>query len=152
MAPPAHDRPTTDPSAASHLQGASATGDIRSEDASINQRMQKELTERLARFREESETPEEVERRLEAERDRTFAFMSERFPNAPKCPFCEHNTYTVSEIIHLDSGIIFGTSQQKVWPMFMVICTTCGHTFLFNALTSGVMDPPGEEPENGDAE
>jgi predicted nucleic-acid-binding Zn-ribbon protein len=73
----------------------------------------------------------------QAEANRIQALMLERWPDPPPCPFCHHDEYTISDVMVLypRKG---GPFAHKVYPVFQVICTTCGYTHLFNARVAGV--------------
>jgi hypothetical protein len=100
----------------------------------------------------ESSLPEDPIK--QAQRQRAIAWLNSHWTRDQTCPIDGRNNWTVSDVIELrpfaGGGLVVGAS---VYPMFQVICTTCGYTLLFNAAISGVVEqPPPTTPEQQSSE
>jgi len=79
------------------------------------------------------------ELRTDQQLNAILAYLQEHHPETPACPWCGNDDYTVGEVIDLypRDGGVFGA---RVFSVFQVICTTCGHTNLFNINIPGLYD------------
>lgn len=116
--PEAHDAAATHDSAerASPLQRSA-----HDEAATADSAMAEEVEEWNERWTED--------RRERARR--VLAHMRQRFPDAPRCPFCHQTEFTVTDEVVLfpeATGPLGGVG----FPVFQLICTVCGYTQLFN--------------------
>ena len=63
----------------------------------------------------------------------------------PRCIVCGQDEWSVTEVVELrpytGGGLAVG---GPVYPVFQTICTTCGHTLLFNAVIAGVLKADDE--------
>jgi hypothetical protein len=83
-------------------------------------------------------------------------WINARWTNPDKrCPICTQNTWTVGavfEVREFEGGNLVLGGNNNIIPMFPVACTTCGHVYWFNALLTGVVQPPAQENPEDSAE
>ena len=93
--------------------------------------------------------PKEQDRIGTEEAERVRDYMREKFPKSPPCPWCGHDDFECSQICFLYPRVA-GPNSTKVYPVFQLICTTCGYTQLFNAAITGLVSSaqPVERPES----
>jgi hypothetical protein len=75
-------------------------------------------------------------------RARTVEWLDKRWPLPRACPIDGNTNWAIGDVIEapLDQGgsVIVGGPTYLFVP---VSCTTCGHTYLFNAIQIGVFEP-----------
>lgn len=75
-------------------------------------------------------------------KDRALSWLNRRWPGDKSCPVCKNNFWTVTEPLELrpysGGGLVIG---GPVYPLFGLICGSCGNTLLFNAIVSAVVSP-----------
>jgi hypothetical protein len=71
-----------------------------------------------------------------------------RIPGGLRCEICKNINWTVYETftapLVVSKDIVVNLSPLKVYPQFVVCCTTCGNTKSINAIVAGVL--PGGGP------
>jgi hypothetical protein len=88
-------------------------------------------------------------------REQASAWLDERRKGEPLfCPVCNESNWQVGDMVEVREFDPAGpVVAGPVYPSFPIICRTCGHTMLFNAIVAGLdftpEQPPieGEEPE-----
>jgi len=73
--------------------------------------------------------------------NKIISFLEEKKPGGHKCSVCQRNEWQVF-------GKIFQMRQFRmaggiVIPCVMIVCTNCGNTHLFNAISLGIIDGEG---------
>ena len=85
------------------------------------------------------------------EKDRALAWLKRHAPDGFRCYVCGNKAW------HLADHFVTPTASRPdaplmlggtVYPQFMLVCLTCGHTVYFNAVLSGIIQPP--EPTKPD--
>ena len=66
------------------------------------------------------------------------------------CPVCRHSTWTVVDKVvearpFTGGNMILG---GPIYPLVMIMCTTCAYLFFFNAILTGVL--PQDAPKKTD--
>jgi DNA-directed RNA polymerase subunit RPC12/RpoP len=71
--------------------------------------------------------------------------------DAPRCPYCNNNVWSVGVPTRLlaspiyDAETIGGAFAADLLPsVFPVMCTNCGHTVFVSAVLPGIVPPPGD--------
>jgi hypothetical protein len=73
-------------------------------------------------------------------------FFKQKWKSPVVCPVCKETGWqTGSRIYQIPQWLVPGT----VFPVVMVICTTCSYTLLFNAITVGALPPDKPKTEEG---
>jgi predicted nucleic-acid-binding Zn-ribbon protein len=105
-----------------------------------------------------SEFGQPVEETTELQRQQqqqAIQWISTNWTKSKSCPICGNVSWTVGHVLEVrpfnNGGIAL--SQQGIFPVFPVTCTTCGYTMFFNALRAGVLNlgtqPESPSPEAG---
>jgi predicted nucleic-acid-binding Zn-ribbon protein len=91
------------------------------------------------------------EERVQGERRRALAWMTEKWVGERTCPICQTNNWTIGDIVELrpyEGGNLIVGSTRGLFPAFQVICDYCGYTHLVNAAKSGVVRIEEYKSEN----
>jgi predicted nucleic-acid-binding Zn-ribbon protein len=76
----------------------------------------------------------------QAQRDRATTWVREKWRAPTNCPICGNTIWTVTDVAQVmpfrAGGIFIG---GPVTPVFMLICTNCGYTMVFNAAIASVV-------------
>ena len=77
-------------------------------------------------------------------------WLKAKWKSPAKCPVSKDNNWIIGDHVvtpmnYAASGAIIG---GRVYPQVMLICGTCGHTMLFNAVIIGIF-PPEEGTSDG---
>lgn len=77
-------------------------------------------------------------------RERAMEWLNKWWRGPKDCPICGHNNWGISESVtevRPYTGAPFMVSGG-VYPLFLVVCGTCGYTHFFNALVAGLEPMP----------
>lgn len=62
-----------------------------------------------------------------------------RGSDAKKCPICKSNNWIISpNVMELNEHRTDPSERIRYNPLFLITCSTCGNTLVFNAIQSGV--------------
>ena len=65
------------------------------------------------------------------------------------CPLCQTDDWAVTQTVFLHTLAHPDVeTTHSLYPVFQLICTTCGYTMLFNAITAGTI-PLGDSSDTG---
>jgi hypothetical protein len=88
------------------------------------------------------------------QQQKALAWLQARWGLGRGCPF--HDTPTnwqigdsmIQTLPFAGGGVVIG---GPTYPLFPVICMTCGHTVFINAVVAGIVEaqPPPAEPSSG---
>lgn len=96
----------------------------------------------------ENETPAQRAERLQQERDRAIAWISEKWKQR-YCPICGESSWTVDNVVEVrqfEMGNIVIGGDSTIFPLVPIVCDNCGYTFFINALRSKtIARPAGSE-------
>jgi hypothetical protein len=70
-------------------------------------------------------------------------WLKKKWKAPPKCPVSQDNNWIIGDHVvtpmnYAGGGLVVG---GRVYPQVMLICGTCGHTMLFNAMVMGLFPP-----------
>jgi aconitase B len=89
---------------------------------------------------------EDEEKEPKVDPQQVFAWLDKNWQGERVCPICKKTDWaigdTIQEIRQFRGGnLILG---GPLYPVFLVTCTVCGYTILFNAIVAGLVE---QEPE-----
>jgi hypothetical protein len=84
----------------------------------------------------------------EAQRERALQYVRERLPDPMACPMGHSTTWTVTEPVQL-RPVAGGLFAPTGFPVFQLVCTTCGYTMFFNAVVAGILPSATESAGSG---
>jgi hypothetical protein len=91
--------------------------------------------------------PDQVGKLTDDEKTKAIAWLKEKWKEPSNCPISKDNNWTIGD--HVITPFVIGNggaiSANVAYPHVLLICKTCGHTILFNAVMMGIF-PPGVEP------
>jgi hypothetical protein len=76
------------------------------------------------------------------QRERSWHWLDLHWKGSHVCPICSSNTWDVGDVCEL-RGFMIG--DRPAFPVFPLVCTSCGYTRLFNALLADVVDLPSTQ-------
>ena len=81
-----------------------------------------------------------------AKADRFMAWVNSKAPGPIRCSVCGRDDWSVGDkVFELrefhEGNLALGT---PIIPVFPLMCSTCGHTLLFNGLFAGLIEQPDE--------
>jgi hypothetical protein len=84
-----------------------------------------------------------------AHRAAAAKWVEDQWTQSRACPICGNNNWTVGDVVVMP--LAASALQGPTLAACPIECTTCGHTYLFNAVTMGVL-PGAEEDETQPAQ
>jgi len=78
-------------------------------------------------------------------RNQAVAWLQGLGPSVPACLFCGQKQWHVTEPVVLrEHGRSLFDEDVSEYPVFQVVCQTCGYTHLFNAVRAGLVESDTE--------
>jgi hypothetical protein len=94
----------------------------------------------------QSRSPQEIaeEAELKERQEKAAKWLEEKWDTEDKrCPICRSINWGLSDVVELrkfHNGAIL--LNDRVYPVFLLICNVCGYTMTFNAQIAGIVTNP----------
>jgi predicted nucleic-acid-binding Zn-ribbon protein len=73
--------------------------------------------------------------------EKLIAWLNKKWQGNKNCPICSQNNWAVGSVLELrefnDGNLVVG---GPITPVIPIICNNCGHTLMFNAIVSGIIE------------
>lgn len=82
-------------------------------------------------------------RLTEALRTKLEQYLAEKWQPPRQCPVCGNRAWSVNDNIHFLSELrapATALTRMSAIPVIVAICTNCGNSLLFNAVSIGLID------------
>ena len=88
--------------------------------------------------------------RVKLEVDAASSWLAEKWTGSKNCPICQQANWSISPTMGLQE-LYRGEGERRhsAFPVFLAVCTTCGHLHAFSAVVAGVADLV-IDPESGE--
>jgi predicted nucleic-acid-binding Zn-ribbon protein len=102
--------------------------------------------------RSDREIAEEAE--LNERQAKAAKWLEEKWTTDKNCPICRSINWGISDVVELrkfHNGML--VLNDRLYPVFLVICNVCGYTLTFNAQIAEIItSPAAPSPEAQDKE